>query len=54
MPVLQEGVTMKEVNGTEFHITSATGRKTVKNIKSMQIIQYMINGCVRMIQKIMQ
>jgi hypothetical protein len=37
---------MKEVNGTEFHITSAKGRKTVKNIKTMQIIQHIINGCV--------
>jgi hypothetical protein len=46
MPILQEGVTMKEVNGTEFYITSATGRKTVKNIKTMQIIQHMTNGCV--------
>jgi hypothetical protein len=29
MAILQECVTMKEVNGTEIHI-SATGRKTVK------------------------
>jgi hypothetical protein len=29
-----------------FHISSATGRKTVKNMKTMQIIQHTINGCV--------
>jgi hypothetical protein len=46
MPILLEGVTLKEVNGTEFHITSATGRKTVTNLKTMQIIQHTINGCV--------
>jgi hypothetical protein len=36
----------EEVNGTEIHIISATGRKTVKNMTTMQIIQHMINGCV--------
>jgi hypothetical protein len=46
MAVLQEGVTMKEVNGTAVYITSATGRKTVKTMKTIQIIQHMINGCV--------
>jgi hypothetical protein len=45
---------MKEVNGTEIHITSATRRNTVKNMKTEQIIQHRINGCVRMILKIMQ
>jgi hypothetical protein len=46
MAVLQEQVTMMEVHETEFHITSATGRKTVKNMKTKQIIQHTINGCV--------
>jgi hypothetical protein len=46
MANLQERVTVKEVNVTEIHITSATGRKTVKNMKTVQIIQHMINGCV--------
>jgi hypothetical protein len=44
--ILQDRVTMKGVNGTEIHITRATGRKTVKNMKTMQIIQHTINGCV--------
>jgi hypothetical protein len=46
MAILQERVTMKEVYGTVIHIISATGRKTVKNVTTVQIIQHMINGCV--------
>jgi hypothetical protein len=52
--ILQERVTRKAVNGTEIDITSTTGRKTVKLMRTMQIIQHTINGCVRMILKIMQ
>jgi hypothetical protein len=32
--MLQEQVTLKEVNGSEMHITSAMGRKMVKNMKT--------------------
>jgi hypothetical protein len=32
MAVLQDRVTKKEKNGTEMHIKSATGEKTVKNM----------------------
>jgi len=31
MPVLQEQVTKKEINGAEMHIKSATEEKTVIN-----------------------
>jgi hypothetical protein len=34
MAVLQERVTKKEINGTEVHIKSATGKKTVNNMKT--------------------
>jgi microsomal dipeptidase-like Zn-dependent dipeptidase len=32
--------------GSKWNSLSATGRKTVKNMTNMQIIQHMINGCV--------
>jgi hypothetical protein len=54
MAMLQERVTMKEVHGTEFHVTSATGRKTVKNMKTGNNTAYDKWLCVRMILKIMQ
>ena len=34
MAVLQECVTKKEISGTEMHIKSATGEKTVNNMKT--------------------
>ena len=46
MAILQERVTLKEVNVTEIHITSATGRNTVKDMKTVKIIQHTINGCL--------
>jgi hypothetical protein len=46
MAILQERVTLKEVNVTEIHITSATGRNIVKNMKTVQIIEHTISGSV--------
>ena len=46
MAILQERVTMKDVNGPEMYITSPTGIKTERTMKTMQIIQHTMNGCV--------
>jgi hypothetical protein len=45
-------LTMKEVNGPELHITSATERKTVKNENCANNTEYYEWLCVRMTQRI--
>jgi hypothetical protein len=44
--ILQDRVTVTEVNGKEMHIASATGRKSVKNMETVQIIHTTANACV--------
>jgi hypothetical protein len=39
MVILQKSVTKKEINGTEMHIKSATGKKTVKKMGEVCRIQ---------------